>query len=153
MRAWALALPLAMLAASGAARPAAPAEDELAVIVAAEGAPDKVSRAQLEAIFTSGRKSWDDGRAVVPLNLPPDHPLRHRFDEAVLRMTPDEVSRFWIDARVRDGARPPRQVIDPQLALRLVAKVPGAIGYVPARLADANVRVVARVRDGKVIDP
>ena len=36
---------------------------------------------------------------------------------------------------------------------RLVAKLEGAIGYVPESLVARDVRVVARIRNGKVLPP
>lgn len=147
MRAWlAIALALALPAA-------ARADEELAVIVHPQGAARRLDPAQLEAIFTSVFRTWPDGARVVAFNYPPQDPLRDRFDRAVLRLEPEEVGRFWIDQRVRGGAPPPRQVSDPALLLRLVGRLPGAIGYLPSRLVDKTVRVVARVRDGKVVPP
>jgi len=44
-------------------------------------------------------------------------------------------------------------VPDPALALRLVAKLPGAVAYVPDNLVNATVKVVARVANGTVVGP
>jgi hypothetical protein len=44
-------------------------------------------------------------------------------------------------------------VPEPALVARLVAKLPGSVGYVPASVTLNNVRVVARVRQGKVLAP
>lgn len=68
-------------------------------------------------------------------------------------MSAEEVAKYWIDQRVRGGAPPPRQVPDPALALRLVAKLPGSVAYVPSSMVNSQVKVVARVSDGKVIGP
>ena len=68
-------------------------------------------------------------------------------------MDPDAVARFWLDRRVRSGSPPPRQAPDPVMIARLVAKLEGAIGYVPESLVARDVRVVARIRNGKVLPP
>jgi hypothetical protein len=44
-------------------------------------------------------------------------------------------------------------VSDPALAVKLVARIPGAIAYVPAELVDRQVRVAARIRRGRVLAP
>jgi hypothetical protein len=36
---------------------------------------------------------------------------------------------------------------------RLVAKLPGAIGYIPESFVTHEVRVLARIRNGKVLAP
>lgn len=134
------------------ARAQAPAA-EVAVIVHLSSAIRHLDSAELEAIFTSSRRTWPDGSAVIAFSYAPDDPLRQRFDLAVLRMSPDQVGRFWVDERVRADRRPPRQVPDAILAVRLVARLPGSIAFVPATLVSKDVRVVARLQKDTVVDP
>lgn len=108
---------------------------------------------ELEAIFLTLRRYWDGSKIIIPFNLPPRRDLRIQFDQAVLRMGPDEVGRYWLDRRVRGGAPPPRQAPDPVTAVRLVARLEGAIGYVPAGVPLEDVRVLLKVHNGKVIRP
>jgi ABC-type phosphate transport system substrate-binding protein len=148
---WTVLLPLVLGSAPAEAKEAA---DELVVIVHPSNKTARLSAPELEAVFTAVRRSWTGGgRNVVPLNLPAGSQARVRFDRAVLGLEPDEVGRFWVDQKIRGGARPPRQIESAALVLRLVAKLPGAIGYVPAAEVDKTVKIVARIRDGKVIDP
>jgi ABC-type phosphate transport system substrate-binding protein len=145
---------LAALAAAGeSAAPAGEGGESIAVIVHPAVDVGALDTARLETIFGGTQRSWPDGKPIIAFNLPPDDPARVELERVVLHMTPEQVSRYWIDQRIRSGQRPPRQISDPMLAVRLVAKLPGSIGYVPARLADANVRVVARIRAGKVVPP
>jgi hypothetical protein len=153
LRATALSLLVALAALVGLPARAGEEVEDLAVIVSRANPARRLDAFELEAIFSMATQSWPAGGSVVPFNYPPDDRLRAAFDRAVLRMEPEQVGRFWIDQRVRDGLRPPRQVSDPAIALRLVARLPGAIAYVPAAMADATVRVVARVRRGKVEEP
>lgn len=108
---------------------------------------------ELEAIFTTQRRYWNGSQPIVPFNLPPREEERILFDRVVLRMDPDEVGRYWLDRRVRGGPPPPRQAPDALTAARLVARLEGAIGYGPLGQSVPDVRVVARIRDGKVIRP
>jgi hypothetical protein len=126
---------------------------ELAVIVH-KGVPGGgLDRAELAAIFTVSRRTWPNGGSVVPLNAPIGSIPRKAFDHIVLGLQPNEVGQFWIDQRIRGQARPPRQIAEPRLLLRLVAQLAGAIGYVPPAIVDLSVRVVARVRGGKLLPP
>jgi hypothetical protein len=125
----------------------------LAVVVNVGVPVSRLSASELEAIFTSSKRTWTDGSNIGAFSYAPDNELRREFDSVVLRMSADEVARFWIDQRVRGGAPPPRQVPDPALAVRLVAKLPGCIAYVPENLVNPTVKVVARISNGKVLAP
>ncbi len=100
------------------------------------------SRAELTAIFTTRKLSWGAGKRIVPFNFPPKHSIRTRFDRSLLNMAPDDVARYWIDRRIRGGSAPPKQVGNAQLIVRLVAKLNGAIGYVPRSAVNDSVRVL-----------
>jgi ABC-type phosphate transport system substrate-binding protein len=113
----------------------------------------QLSDVELEAIFLTERRYWSGTKPIIPFNLLPRSDERVAFDQAVLRMDPDAVARFWRDRRVRSGSPPPRQAPDPLTVLRLVAKLDGAIGYVPESIVSHEVRVVARIRNGKVQGP
>jgi hypothetical protein len=93
-------------------------------------------------MFTTRKQSWQNGQRIVPFNFPPKHSVRVEFDRSVLQMNPEAVARYWIDRRIRGGNPPPKQVSNARLIVRLVAKLPGAVAYVPRGLVDASVRVV-----------
>ena len=144
---------LAALALLPRLAPAADKLPDLDVIVHASVPQQPLDRAGLAAIFSMTRRSWGDGLSAVPFNYAPDNPLRRTFDSAVLGLAPAEVARFWIDQRIRGYGHPPRQVADPAIVVRLIANLKGSIGYVPAGTADKSVRIVARIRQGKVTPP
>ena len=133
--------------------PAAEAPPDLDVIAHPSVPPQPLDRAGLAAIFSMTRRSWGEGLSVVPFNYAPESPLRRTFDGAVLGLAPAEVGRFWIDQRIRGYGHPPRQVADPAIMVRLIANLKGSIGYIPAGAADKSVRIVARIRQGKVVAP
>lgn len=142
---------LAMVAATPAR--AVPQLD-LAVIVNTRAAMKQMSAVEMETMFTRTQTRWDDGTPAVPINAPPGSDMRVQFDSVVLRLSPDEVGRFWIDRRVRGFGMPPRHVGEPATIVRVVEKLNGTIAYAPEELVrDARVRVVARIRQGKVLPP
>ncbi len=125
----------------------------LAVIVHPSVDVVRLSDVDLEAIFLTEQRYWSGTKPVVPFNLLARSAERVTFDQAVLRMDPDTVARYWRDRRVRSGSPAPRQVPDAPTVLRLVTKLEGAIGYVPESIVTPGVRVVARIRNGKVLPP
>jgi len=141
----ALAMPERAIRAESAA-------GELVVIVNAAN-PVRPSAAMLEKIFLRKEMTWDNGERIIPLNASPESERRQRFDRVVLGMSPDEAARYWLDLRIRGGGTAPREVGDAVLTVKLIAKLSGTIGYVPSDMQLPGVRVVARIRNDKVILP
>ena len=125
----------------------------LAVIVHPDVEVKQLSDVELESIFLTERRYWSGTRPIIPFNLAPRSEERALFDRVVLRMEPEAIARYWLDRRVRSGNPPPRQAPDPMTVGRLVAKLPGAIGYIPESFVTHEVRVLARIRNGKVLAP
>lgn len=131
----------------------ASAEHEpLAVVMKHNVLKRALSPSELHAIFTTRLKDVD-GQRVIPFNYAARSELRVVFDRAVLHMDPDEVARYWIDRRVRGGAPPPKQVSSAKVMLAVAAKLRSAIGYVPEKMVNDRVQVVARIINGKVVGP
>lgn len=101
---------------------------------------------ELRALFLRQTEQLGGERAC-PINYPAGQPLRLDFDERVLGMNEDEVGRYWVDARIRGFGVPPRTIPMPQLVVRAVAVLPGAVGYVPKALV-ANTKAKLLRVDG-----
>lgn len=114
----------------------------LAVVVARSSSVQDVRLSELRRIFTNEGDSDGSGQRYVPFNHPPHTTDRVAFDKLVLGMSPDDVSQFWIERKIRGLAGPPRSVDSLSLLLRLIARLPGGIGYArPAQLTN-EVRAV-----------
>jgi ABC-type phosphate transport system substrate-binding protein len=125
----------------------------LAVIVNRSNPATSLRLEDLRPIFQTKRSAWSTGEQLIPLNLVGSSPLRIDFDQAVLGLDAEGVARYWIDRRVRGGARPPARVPNPAIMLKSVAGTAGAIGYVPLGDVNSSVKVVAKISDGKVSAP
>lgn len=116
----------------------------LVVVVNAANA-EALGLPEVAAIFTTRRQAWKSGERIVPFNYPPRHEVRAEFDQVALGMDPDAAARYWIDRKIRGGNAPPKQVNSGQLIVRLVAKMPGGVGYVPRALVTPDVRIAAEI--------
>jgi len=143
----AIALLLSWTEGSGAAAP------NIAVVVNKHNGTERLNRDELRAIFQTKKTSWDDGKHIIALNLPSDDATRAQFDEVVLGMTPNEVARYWIDRKIRGGARPPIRLPNSRLVMAVVEKKREAIGYVREDQVTDAVRVVALVQHDRVSPP
>ncbi len=148
-----VALALALLAVLTCAlphlEPSARAADRvvLAVFVAKDSALQALTLTELRRVFTNADDSGFSGQRSTPFNHPARSTDRVGFDQTVLHMSPEEVSRFWIDRKIRGLPGPPRAVDSLSQLLHLVARSTGGIGYArPAQITN-EVRVI-RI-DGK----
>ncbi len=113
------------------------AVEEIAVIVAADAPPIELEQGSLRDIYL--KKIFVDaaGRKLVPVNLPPDNPLRRAFSLALFHAAGDEFQGYW-NQRYFHGVFPPYVLASQAAVVRFVARTPGAIGYVlPCYLEDA----------------
>ena len=120
----------------------------LAVFVAKDSSIQGVKMNELRRIFTNADDSGFSGERSVPFNHTARSTDRIGFDQTVLHMTPEEVSRFWIDRKIRGLPGPPRAVDSLSQLLRLVSHLSTGIGYARPTQITSEVRVI-RV-DGKL---
>jgi ABC-type phosphate transport system substrate-binding protein len=132
----------------------APAASRSLAIIVNPGVPAAaISSGELASIFTRAKRTWKDGSTIRALNLQPGTAERIEFDRAVLDMSPEASAKYWMDKQVRGEEGAPKAVAQAEIVVNLVATMNGAVGYVPEDKADAKVRVVARIRDGKLVAP
>jgi hypothetical protein len=135
-----IALPLACLAPPGAGA----AEARIDVVTGPTPPNLALEREVLRDIFLKRVVIDNAGKPLVPLNLPPDDPLRAAFSEALLGKPPDALQRFW-NERYFQGVSPPYVVRSQEAMLRFIAETPGALGYVASCRVDKRVHVVAEL--------
>ncbi len=133
------------LLGAGEAMAAAPLR--LQILVTKSSSLQNISVADLRQLFR-GRLLSFAGQSAVPLNHPPRAADRIIFDRLVLGMNADEISRYWVDQKIRGGTTPPRIVDSVGLLLRTIARLPGAVGYVREGFTAPDVRAIAI--DGKM---
>jgi hypothetical protein len=114
----------------------------LVVIVAKGSKVTGLSRAELRRAF-SGDAVVVSGDRLVPFNFSPGSPERIAFDRSILGLSPEDVGRFWVDRKIRGESQPPRALANASLVVRIVARFPGAIGYVPTDQVTDDVVAVA----------
>jgi hypothetical protein len=143
----------AALAFSGENGPRAQPSVRLAVIANPAVPVKALSASELASIFLRTTRTWKDGTAIRALNLQPNSPERVAFDRAVLHLDPDQSAQFWVDRVVRGEEQAPKAIAKADIVLRLVPTLAGAIAYIPEDKVDDKVKVLAFVRDGKVVSP
>jgi hypothetical protein len=118
----------------------------VAVVVSSDLPVDDISFGDLKRLYR-GNPIVAGGKQLVPLTYRKESPERRLFDRAVLGMSPDDAARYWIDRKIRGQSGQPKALESPEVLVRVVSKVDGAIGFVKGGTAAAGVKVL-RI-DGK----
>ncbi len=129
------------LAAPG--RPVADGPRPIAVVVHPDSSARELSQAELRNIFLGQKKQWSSGEPIVPLYLVPTSEVSAAFSQKALGKSLEDLEKYWIDERIRGGAKKPRTVPTPTTARKLVGSLPNAIAYIPLADVDGSVRVIA----------
>jgi hypothetical protein len=121
------------------------AADIAVVVGTASPLGDDLDVDTLRDVYLLRQRLWPNGARALPVNLPPDHPMRRSFSERVLGRRPQELVGYW-NRRYFEGVRPPLVLRTPQAICAYLASEPAAVGYVPADDVDAHTcRVVLRI--------
>jgi len=122
-------------------------KNELAIIVASGSPISELSFYELKLMYKGDRVAQPGGKPLVALNRGVHSPDRIGFDRTVLGMSPQEVARYWIDRKIRGQSGAPKAIDPAQLVAKVVARLDGAVSYVPMSAVTNEVKVVAI--DGK----
>lgn len=85
---------------------------------------------ELRAIFAMKRQRWPDSKPITVFVLSGDSPLHRQFCKEVLQLFPHQLRSGW-DKMVYSGrGSGPMVVNSEEEMVEVLAKTPGAIGYV-----------------------
>lgn len=133
-----LCLALAVVITSRSETGAALADRRVAlvVVVAKKSNVDSISLRQLRRTYGGDNPS----RAYRPFNWPARSQLRVAFDKKILGFSPSAVGRYWIDRKIRGERGAPRSLQSTLQVAKVVARFPGAIGYMRADMMPSWVK-------------
>lgn len=117
------------------------AKDEIAVIVANDTPDFVIDTAMLRNIYLKKILIDENGQPYIPINLPPDDPLRRSLTETLFKKSTQQLQDYW-NQRYFHGITPPYVLHSQEAVVQFVAKTPGAIGYIAACRLDNRVKPV-----------
>ena len=120
------------------------ARDEIVVIVARDTPDISINRVMLRDIYLKKIFMDDNGRPFVPVNLPPENPLRLSLAETIFNKSAQQLQDYW-NQRYFQGVAPPHVLGSQEAMVQFVAKTPGAIGYIAACCLDGRVKEVLAI--------
>jgi len=145
--AWVLLVLAASFSVPRCLRAEEPKDVALAVVVGAASPVQRVTIDELRELYLRRQRLWADGSRAIPINLPPDSPIREAFSRRVLGRSTRDLVSYW-NARYFDGITPPTVLPSTSAVRAYLVTEPGAIAYLPAHEVDAECRVVLRITPG-----
>jgi hypothetical protein len=115
----------------------------LVVVVEKSSPLSELSLRDLKRLYLGQYITDPDGKQLMALNHPAQSPERVAFDQVVLKMTPDQTGRFWIDRKIRGQPAAPRSVAPRELLRKFVAASPGAVTYLRDSEVDPQLKALA----------
>ena len=129
----------------GVAPRAAHAQDSepLAIVVNRSNPLNEISLGDLRRVFRGQRSRWSNGRRVTLVMRDTGAVERQAILKSVYGVPEAEYGRSYMQAVFSgETVDAPKTLASPNGVLRFVYNVPGAIGYVRARDADASVKML-----------
>ena len=116
--------------------------EKYVVIVNKANRIDSLTSSKLRFIYQRKVSRWPWGAEILPLDLPEQSPVRHRFASSVLGSSIEDLAVYWIDQKITRNVNPPTRVSTPNAAKSIVAARAGAIAYIPVHAVDPTVKVL-----------
>lgn len=117
------------------------ASGEEIVVVSRLASGEAITEKTLSRIYLKRKVLWEGGKAIVPINLSSQHPLRNSFTRKILNRGHAELVNYWNEQHFK-GISPPA-VVESEEAVKLMARqVEGAIGYISRKSMDADLKIL-----------
>ena len=107
----------------------------------------EIRSAQVKNLFLGERKSFPNGIKATPINHAVGSPDRKVFFSQVLNMAESFHGRHWKRKMATNSGSSPVELNSYDEVLRSVAKTPGSISYIDARMVNDSVKVLFTIAD------
>jgi ABC-type phosphate transport system substrate-binding protein len=122
----------------------------VAFVVNAKNPANEVTTAQLRKIYLGDETRWAGNEKITILLLPAGREERRILFDQLLKMSDDDYVRHWIGKVFQGEATSgPKTAASLASMARLVAGLPGAIGFLSARDAAGDAALKVLRVDGK----
>ena len=112
------------------------------VIVNGKNPVSSLPREQVSDMFLKKIDTWEDGTAVLPVDLVSRSPVRERFSREIHKKSVRMILNYWQKQIFAGRNVPPPWKMNDAEILDYVAANPGAIGYVSGDADVGKVKVI-----------
>jgi ABC-type phosphate transport system substrate-binding protein len=118
------------------------AADVLVKMIAHPSRSAAMTVAKARAIYLKQRLFWDDGEAILPINLQAGSEAREIFSQRVFGQSSRRLATYWNQRYFEAGEFPPATLASEEAVVRFVSDNPNAVGYVTSESVGDSVVVV-----------
>lgn len=111
--------------------------DEVIFIVNDQNSVTELTDEQVQNYFLKKSRQWPNGTPVRFFDLRDDKEERKIFLRTVIGKTAREIELYWIGQKLYTGNSAPLQISNDAMMAGVVARFPGAIGYVSSAFSGA----------------
>jgi len=113
---------------------------EYAVVMNTHATIKNLSAKEIKNIFLMKKHFADDIR-LIPVNSAAHLKIRTNFEENILHKDRNKLNKYWVKKHFQ-GIQPPVVQASTNAVKLFVKNVDGAIGYIPIKLLDPDVKVL-----------
>jgi len=113
---------------------------DYSVIVSKKVSFSTVGSQEIRDVFLQKRHTIKDQK-IIPINLVGQDDVRIAFESSVLGMDRDRLNAYWVKQHFA-GINPPVTQPSYESIKSFIQNVDGAIGYIPSKMVDNNLKVV-----------
>lgn len=110
--------------------------DDVIIIINEKNPISELSEEQIANFFLKKNRQWPSGESVRFFDQLNEKEERKTFLKKYIKKSSREVELYWIGQKLYTGYSAPLQ-INSDLMVGVVARFPGAIGYVPSSFSGA----------------
>lgn len=121
-----LSIPFALAANKG---------DNMVIIANPSTSTNAVSQSEARLIFSNDIKAWKSGEQIAVITMRRTDDAYSRFTQEVLNLYPYQIERAINRKRYAGTAQSEIVAVSAEEMLKLVASIPGAIGYIHKKAA------------------
>lgn len=104
---------------------------------------DSLTRSVVRSIFSMRMTSWSNGLPIQVFVLGDKTPLHASFSKEILGVFPHQLRRAWNRQIFAGTGQAPSKVDSEQEMADMVARTPGAVGYVSEEMLNEQIRKIA----------
>ena len=122
---------------------AAPAVDDVAIVVRPDVPIDDLSFAEVRKLFLGERQFWPKNLRVTLLIRAPTARERDVVLKEIYQMSEAQFRQYWISKVFRaDVSSGPKIVYSGEMATELVSAIPGAVAFLPASKVPKDLKIL-----------
>ena len=103
---------------------------ELVIIVNTENSVSALSPQEVRKYMLKEAISWPNGKKVRSVDRKGSPPQRKTYLKGVVNMNPDQLEKYWVGLRYKNGVPLPPKLGSDQQVIEYVQSFAGAVGYV-----------------------